>query len=84
MLGGNGRIVAQHDSPPANGRRPTTGWVEDEYILDEHLLAVRDYSYKGEGQIIVGLYDQATGTRLTLPDGRDAFPLPVSFTVEGE
>jgi hypothetical protein len=80
----DGRVVAQHDSAPGNGRRPTSGWVEGEFIRDDHLLAVRDYSYTGEGQIIVGLYDQATGTRLTLPDGRDAFPLPMPLTISGE
>jgi hypothetical protein len=80
----NGRVVAQHDSPPDNGNRPTTGWVDGEYVQDEHLLAVREYSYTGEGQIIVGLYDPATGTRLMLSDGRNAFPLPVILTVVGE
>jgi hypothetical protein len=78
VLGENGRVIAQHDSIPVNGRRPTTGWVEDEYILDEHLLTFREEGYTGEAQLIVGLYDPATGTRLTLPDGRDAFPLPMS------
>ena len=84
VLGENGRVVAQHDSPPGNGRRPTTGWVEGEYIQDEHLLAVRDYSYTGEGQLVVGLYDPATGLRLTLPDGRDAFPLAALLNIVGE
>lgn len=84
VLGENGRVIAQHDSPPANGRRPTPGWVEGEYIQDEHLLAVGDHSYTGEGQLIVGLYDPTTGARLTLPDGRDAFPLHVPLTVGGE
>jgi hypothetical protein len=80
----DGRVIAQHDSIPANGRRPTTGWVEGEYVQDEHLLTFREEGYIGEAQIIVGLYDPATGTRLTLPDGRDAFPLPVPLTVVGQ
>ncbi len=84
VLGENGRVIAQHDSPPENGRRPTTGWVEGEYIQDEHLLTFRDENYTGEGQIIVGLYDSATGVRLTLPDGHDAFSLPIMFTIVSE
>ncbi len=83
-LGENGRVVAQNDSPPANGNRPTTGWVKGEYIRDEHLLTFREEGYAGETQIIVGLYDPATGTRLTLPDGRNALPLPIPLTVAGE
>jgi hypothetical protein len=84
VLDGNGRVVAQHDSPPANGNRPTPGWIEDEYIRDEHLLAVREYSYTGEGQLIVGLYDPTTGVRLTLPDGHDAFSLPAMLRITEE
>ena len=80
----DGRLVAQHDATPDNGFRPTTGWVEGEYIQDAHQLRWREMSFTGEGQIIVGLYDPATGARLTLPDGRDAFPLPVLLNVLGE
>jgi hypothetical protein len=84
VLDENGRLVAQHDAPPENGRRPTTGWVEGEYIRDEHLLAFREEDFTGEGQIVVGLYDPESGVRLTLPDGRDAFPLPFSLLIEGK
>ena len=84
VLDENGRLVAQHDAPPENGRRPTTGWVEGEYIQDEHLLIFREENFTGEGQIVVGLYDQESGVRLTLPDGRDAFALPFSLLIEGE
>ncbi|MCA9942590.1 MAG: hypothetical protein KC449_03880, partial [Anaerolineales bacterium] len=84
VLGEDGRIVAQHDSVPGNGHRPTPGWVEGEYIQDEHLLVVRDYGYTGEGQLIVGLYDPTTGLRLMLPDGGDAFLLPLPLSILGE
>ncbi len=84
VLGENGRLIAQHDSVPGNGRRPTTGWVEGEYIQDEHLLRFREEGYTGEAQIIVGLYDPTTSTRLTLTDGRDAFPLPLSLMIANE
>ncbi|WP_420644278.1 glycosyltransferase family 39 protein [Candidatus Leptofilum sp.] len=80
----DGRLVAQHDAAPDNGFRPTTGWVEGEYIEDAHQLRWHEMSFTGEGQLIVGLYDPATGERLTLPDGRDAFLLPEPLTVVGE
>ena len=79
----DGRLVAQHDAPPDSGFRPTTGWVEGEYIQDAHQLHWREMSFTGEGQIIVGLYDPATGERLVLENGRDAFVLPVPLNVVG-
>ena len=82
VLGADGRLVAQHDAPPANGNRPTSSWVEGEFIEDDHLLTWRDAIYTGEGQTVVGLYDPATGVRLTLSDGRDAFALPLKLTIE--
>lgn len=82
LLAADGRLIAQHDSVPGNGSHPTTGWLEGEFIRDEHLLMFREPGFVGEGQIIVGLYDPETGGRLQLPDGRDAFPLPITFQVE--
>ena len=84
VLGEDGRLIAQHDAVPANGSRPTTGWLEGEFIQDAHLLSFRELTFAGEGQFIVGLYDAATGQRLTLPDGGDAFLLPVALTILAE
>lgn len=82
LLAKDGRLVGQHDAAPANGRRPTTGWVADEYVTDDHLLQWHE-PYTGTAVILVGLYDPQTGIRLTLPDGADALHLPVSVTVNG-
>ena len=38
LLNEAGQVIAQHDGPPAGGERPTTGWVEQEYIADVHTL----------------------------------------------
>ncbi|MCP4421767.1 MAG: hypothetical protein GY805_34575 [Chloroflexi bacterium] len=84
ILDENGRLIAQHDAPPVNGTRPTTGWLENEFISDAHLLTFREPNYVGGGQIVVGLYDPMAGVRLRLPNGQDAFPLPFELTMDGK
>jgi hypothetical protein len=64
---GMDRLVAQHDGPPVEGRRPTTGWVQGEIIVDSHLLRWRE-EYTGTCPIEVGLYDPITGRRLAAHD----------------
>ena len=81
LLAEDGRLVAQHDAPPANGSRPTTGWVEGEYIQDEHLLAFREPDFVGAGQIVVGLYDPITGMRLETAEGIDHGVLPIDLQI---
>jgi 4-amino-4-deoxy-L-arabinose transferase-like glycosyltransferase len=82
LLAPDGRLIAQHDAPPDNGRRPTTGWLADEYITDPHLLTFREPEYTGPAQLSVGLYDPATGERLAASDGRDAITLLFAVRVE--
>jgi hypothetical protein len=76
-LDGQGNILAQSDSIPAQGARPTAGWLPGEVILDMHRLAVEPGLVAA---LRVGLYDAGTGVRVRLPDGSDAvvvqYPLP--------
>jgi hypothetical protein len=58
-LGAGDEILAQSDSVPAEGRRPTTGWLPGEVIADTHQLALA-----GAARLAVGLYDEASGQRL--------------------
>lgn len=81
LLDTSGRLIAQHDGPPANGSRPTPGWVADEYIIDPHALVFIDPSYVGEAVIEVGLYDPVSGARLPTPDGSGRLLLPTRITV---
>ena len=62
-------LIAQHDGPPAGGARPTSGWVADEYIRDEHPLYWLNVDYRGPAVLQVGLYDPTTGERLLTPEG---------------
>jgi 4-amino-4-deoxy-L-arabinose transferase-like glycosyltransferase len=81
LVAPDGRIIAQHDGVPAQGTRPTKGWVPGEYVLDEHALTFRDPTYGGPAKIHVGLYDPQSGVRLLLPDDADTFILPRTIDI---
>ena len=68
VLGPDGRVVAQHDSPPGQGAAPTTGWVQGEYIDDEHPIDVPADLPPGQYQVEIGVYDPNTGVRLPVTD----------------
>lgn len=65
LVDDDGRIVAQHDSFPADGAAPTESWRKGEVIADTHVLAV---PAPGHYRILAGLYDPATGQRLPVWD----------------
>ncbi|MCW5854398.1 MAG: hypothetical protein KIT87_30290, partial [Anaerolineae bacterium] len=81
LLDANGRLIAQHDSPPADGQRPTPGWIVDEYIIDPHRLTFSETGYTGEAVLEVGLYDPATGNRIPTPDRTGRLLLPTTIHV---
>jgi hypothetical protein len=61
----DGVMLGQHDGPPRDGAYPTSWWLPDDIVLDQHV-----FSLSGEGteddrvQLRVGMYDQATTARL--------------------
>ena len=63
VLGPDGRVVAQHDSPPGQGTA-TTGWVQGQYIADEHPIDMPADLPPGQYQVEIGVYDPNTGARL--------------------
>jgi len=68
LLGLEGRVVAQKDSPPQGGAAPTTGWLPSEVIADEYRIPIPLELPPGPFQIEVGMYDPATGERLPMYD----------------
>src|SRR5262245_56861918 len=80
LLDGNGQVVAQSDSQPAGGSRPTSGWIKGEYIVDKHSLTFNRQDFSGQATMEVGLYEQSTGKRVSLEDRRDHIVL--SMVVE--
>ena len=81
LLNAEGRLIAQHDGPPAEGQRPTTGWIAGEYIADPHVMQWLESDYRGAAVIEVGLYDPTSGQRLRTPTGDSRLLLPSSIMV---
>ncbi len=78
----DGRLVSQHDAPPADGSRPLPGWIRGEYVTDRHVLHLPGDLAAGRYAIAVGLYDGETGRRWTLDCpcpvlGENALRLPL-------
>lgn len=74
LLDSSGRLVAQDDSIPAHGERPTTGWVLAEVVSDEHVLRIPEALPPGRYNLIAGMYHAASGRRLDTAGG-DFVPL---------
>jgi 4-amino-4-deoxy-L-arabinose transferase-like glycosyltransferase len=56
----SGNIVAQRDTVPADGGRPTTTWLPAEFIVDSYHISLPP----GEYTLWLGMYDPITGDRL--------------------
>jgi hypothetical protein len=69
LLDSDGKLVAQHDGPPAGGLSPSSGWLTGDRIPDEHRVDLPKDLPAGAYRLIAGLYD-ASGERLTLQDGQ--------------
>jgi hypothetical protein len=71
-----GALAAQRDFVPQSWAYPTTYWQVGEYVEDEVALDLIDLS-PGSYEVRVGLYDPATGERLTTdpPSPDDAVTL---------
>lgn len=50
------RPWSQHDGPPAEGNRPTTGWVAGEYVSDPRQISVKADVPPGKYRVLVGMY----------------------------
>ena len=78
LTDGTGQIISQQDQIPGGGQFPTTGWVPNEYLVDNYnLLVPADGVSAGQVyQLKIGLYDAIDGSRLPiLESGDDHFTL---------
>jgi hypothetical protein len=64
LINEQGEIVAQHDAEPCSWGCPTTGWVSQGIMLDEHAIAIGPEAQPGQYALVVGMYDEATGKRV--------------------
>lgn len=71
VLDENNHIVAQRDEAPVHATRATTSWVEGEYLDDPHAIPISPTTPTGRYRIEIGLYDPATGARVSTDAGLD-------------
>ncbi|MCL6511762.1 MAG: glycosyltransferase family 39 protein [Anaerolineae bacterium] len=62
----DGPPIAQHDSEPVAGYRPTDGWLPDERIADRRGAWIGPDAPGGDYGVFIGLYDPQTGARLPI------------------
>lgn len=67
VLGPDGSMAGQKDSPPDDGDRPTNGWIEGEFIVDPYEIPLKLDLPDGEYLLEVGMYDPSTPTFDRLP-----------------
>ncbi len=83
ILAADGRLVGQHDGLPAEGFRPTLGWLPGEIIIDRHAMTFSE-PYTGPARVQVGLYDPLTMQRVPAAGGEDSALLPTVVEVEAQ
>ncbi|HEY8475445.1 MAG TPA: hypothetical protein VIN09_01105, partial [Chloroflexota bacterium] len=67
-----GRLIAQHDGEPVDGRLPTWSWHPNVVVRDDHTVAVPS---AGEAKrVVVVVYERSTLRRLPVTDGRATLP----------
>jgi hypothetical protein len=69
LLDARNQVIAQRDSEPAGGSRPTTSWQPGEVVTDNHGVQIPIGTPPGTYRLIIALYDEATGIRLPVDDG---------------
>lgn len=68
LLDDQGQLMAQRDSEPVGGSRPTTTWITDDVVSDNYGLLIPEGIPSGEYRLAVGMYVPATGERLPVLD----------------
>jgi hypothetical protein len=77
LLGGDGRVLGQHDSWPADGHRPTSVLAPGTLIRDVHYLRLAESLTVNDAALRVGLYESSTGQALSTDDGQEFVVVPV-------
>jgi len=83
----NSPLWAQHDTPPANGKKPTSIWKAGEIIQESHIFTTPLKMLPGQYSLNIGMYDSLTGKRLTaeLNDGQTVSEVELmKLTVYGD
>ncbi len=73
-LNADGTIIGQSDTFPAEGARPTTGWLPGEFVTDPHTIHANPADVTA---LRIGFYELETGRSLTPPGGERGLVLPL-------
>jgi hypothetical protein len=74
LLDEQGQLVANFDRPPLDGAYPTSTWLPGQMIHDPRFIPLGEIK-PGQYQLIVGLYETASGRRLKTVEGNDFMAL---------
>jgi hypothetical protein len=69
LVAADGRIVAQQDNQPVEGRYPTSIWDTGEIVVDQYHLSIAPDAPGGEYHLEVGMYLLSTLERLKVVSG---------------
>jgi hypothetical protein len=67
LVDASGKVLAQYDGYPQAGAYPTLDWAPGELIEDSYPLLLPADAPAGPYRVYLGLYDEATLTRLPVP-----------------
>ena len=74
LVDGTGLTVAQLDTMPGGGLRPTSGWQPDRLLLDSYTVAIPETAHTpNRANWQVGFYDHRSGERLPQVDGGTSY-----------
>lgn len=82
LVDADGVVRAQGDAYPLKGEALTTTWQRGEVIADIHTIGLPADMSAGSYTVQLGFYDEPTGERLPLADGRDALILSGQLQVD--
>jgi len=66
LLDEEGRLLAQRDSEPVGGSRPTTTWAPGEVVADNYGVLLPEDLPPADYHLVVGIYLPSTGERLSV------------------
>jgi uncharacterized membrane protein len=69
LVGPDGHIWAQHDTPPDSGAYPTSRWVKGEVVADP-IRVPYSRDLPASSEVMVGIYHPGTGQRLPTLDAQ--------------
>jgi hypothetical protein len=82
LLDEAGRVLMLQESEPAGGKRPTSGWMGDEYVEDGWKVRLPRELPKGRVRLAVSLVDPVAGRRVLTESGATWVDLPIEVGSE--